>query len=306
MRGDVVYRVYGLHEGREQDQYFDCYRTAQEAEARIAELKSKPDHWSEKYHNKGFVIREAVVDTDFEIPSLPKPRDNYAVRISTKPSDPGTWDSTLVQVFRRDPSGDHLICEYERNYSMFQTFEPFRQGQREFALVSRDYTKSAVLDLASGEVIAEEAEEYYGEDAQRPGAGFCPVGFFVPDWWDVHDDSVIPGSEFWDEDDEWPTGGFGFVWGCHWGDDSSWKVQHLDLSCVRDGVIKRDDRFGYIELATIGYTSPVFRSSAARTTPSRPPEFIRLWSEKGVPRVTFAVELEFDLRTGKKFDSDVS
>lgn len=33
--------------------------------------------------------------------------------------------------------------------------------------------------------------------------------------------------------DELPKGDFGFVWGCIWGDDSSWKVQYLDLSRIR-------------------------------------------------------------------------
>src|SRR5206468_249746 len=125
---------------------------------------------------------------------------------------------------------------YERNCGMLQTFEPFRQGKRELALISREYTKTAVLDLTSGEVIAEESES-------TPGGGFCPVGFYVPDWWDLNDGSVIPGSEYWDDDNEWPTGDFGFVWGCYWGDDTSWKVQYLDLCCVQEGVIAREERF---------------------------------------------------------------
>ena len=62
-----------------------------------------------------------------------------------------------------------------------------------------------MLDLASGKVIAEEAQ------GGPSGTGFCPVGFYVPDWWDVNDGSKIPGSEFWDADDEWPVGDFGFV-----------------------------------------------------------------------------------------------
>lgn len=72
----------------------------------------------------------------------------------------------------------------------------------------------------------------------------------------MNDDSIIPGSEYWDGDKEWPTGLFGFVWGCYWGDDTSWKVQHLDLSRVQEGIIARDNRFGYVELATGRYISP--------------------------------------------------
>ncbi len=164
MRGDIAYRVYALHEGREQDTFFGAFRSASEAAAEVATLSAKEmngRNWAEQYHNRGFVVREAAIDTDFEIPSRPKPRDKYAIRGSRKANRPGTWDSTTVEVFRRtDASGDlERICEYERNYAMLQTFEPFRQGRREFALISRNYTKTAVLDLESGIVIAEEADE---------------------------------------------------------------------------------------------------------------------------------------------------
>jgi hypothetical protein len=249
------------------------------------------ENWAARYHNRGFVIREQVVATDFEVPPRPKPRDKYLVRTTARPNRPGTWDSTVVEVLRR--SGDALerVGEYIRDYSMLSTFEPFRQGERELALISRDYTKTAVLDLASGEVIAE-------EDESSPGAGFCPVGFYVPDWWDVNDDSIIPGSEYWDGDKEWPTGQFGFVWGCYWGDDSSWKVQHLDLSRVQDGIIARDDRFGYVELATGRYVSPCV-SSPKRDPAHSPADFIYVERYEEVMRVRFAVELRFDLGSGK-------
>jgi len=41
---------------------------------------------------------------------------------------------------------------------------------------------------------------------------------------------------------------FGFVGGCQWGDDTSTKLQFLDLSKVEEGIIKRDARFGYVEM----------------------------------------------------------
>lgn len=43
---------------------------------------------------------------------------------------------------------------------------------------------------------------------------------------------------------------FGFVAGCIWGDDFSWKLQFLDLSKAEGGVLSRDDRFGYVEVNT--------------------------------------------------------
>jgi len=146
-----------------------------------------------------------------------------------------------------------------------KTFEPFRQGSRELALISRSYTQTAVLDLASGEVIAEEPAD---------SGGFCPVGFYVPDWWDLHNASVFPGSEHWRADYEWPTGDFGFVWGCEWGDDSSWKVQYLDLSDVQRGVVRRDERFGYVELAVFGFSNPCLSLDPVPPQQSGRPPFI--------------------------------
>jgi hypothetical protein len=71
MRGDQVYRVYGLHEGREKDTYFGTFRSIPEAEAKIASLLADERdgrNWAQTYHNRGFVIRPATVETDFEIP----------------------------------------------------------------------------------------------------------------------------------------------------------------------------------------------------------------------------------------------
>ena len=142
MRGDVVYRVYACHEGRQKDYFFGAFRSISEAEAEVTKLTEKEMNGrnsAQQYHNRGFVIREAVVDTNFEVPLQPKPRDKYTIRASRKANQPGTWDSTVVEVFRRTNSSGDLekICEYERNYSMLQTFEPYRQGGREFALISR-------------------------------------------------------------------------------------------------------------------------------------------------------------------------
>lgn len=181
------------------------------------------------------------------------------------------------------------VCVYERDHASFETFEPFRRGGRDYALVSTEYTRSAVLDLASGRVIAAEPED-------PDGTGFCPVGFYIPDWWDVHDGSIIPGSASWRPDlHEWPRGDLGFVWGCVWGDDASWKLQALDLSRIDEGVLVRDGRFGYVEVATGGWTSPCF--DEAWPTASRPPPFLRLspWSRA----VTVAVEMSFDLTSGR-------
>jgi hypothetical protein len=293
MRGDIIFRVYGVHVGRAQDSFFGAFRTRDDAVAKIATLNATEMHgsnWAAQYHNQGFVVREHVVEIDFEIPPRPKPRDKYVARASPETSDGTTWVHTNVEVHQRHAAGaSELLCKYERNYSMLRTFEPFRQGKREMALISRDYTATAVLDLASGVVIAEELES-------SPGSGFCPVGFYVPDWWDLNDGSIVPGSEYWNADREWPSGEFGFVWGCYWGDDSSWKVQYLDLRRVQEGIITRDERFGYIELASATYAEQVIVETdeaipSLSEDASRPPRFIHVSRSGGNTNVRFAVDL---------------
>lgn len=133
------------------------------------------------------------------------------------------------------------IGSYQRHYStLFNTFVPFiqRHGDeiKEYALFSDDYTRTAVMELPSCRVVA-----------QEPGGalGFCPVDFYVPyespyGW---GEEDIKGGAEF-----EGIPGHFGFVAGCHWGDDTSWKVEYLDLSRISEGILTRSQPFGYHEL----------------------------------------------------------
>jgi hypothetical protein len=293
MRGDTVHHVYAVHPERTGDMHFGTFRTALEAEAEVGRLAARElggRNWAAQHHPHGFVVRPGVVDTDFEIPTQPKPRDRYLVE-TTRTSPEGGWEQLRVDVFRRAgrEATRERVASYERDLGLYDTFEPFRQGGRELALISRTYTRTAVLDLQSGEVIAEEDDD-----------GFCPAGFYVPDWWDVHEGSVIPGSPSWGARYEWPAGDFGFVWGCIWGDDTSWKVQHLDLSRVQEGVIRRDDRFGYVELATTEHRPPWLDPDAE--LPSAPPPFIRVLPSAAGPKVQLAVAMDFELGSGKAKD----
>lgn len=213
----------------------------------------------------------------FQRPSRPTPRERFRTRV-TETKAPGTWTTSHVEVL----DGSRVIAEYDRDYAMLSTFEPFRQGDRNFALISPHYTATSVLDLDSGQVMAGESPD---------ASGFCPVGYYVPDWWDVHSGEKLPGETSWRADDEWPAdGSFGFVWGCLWGDDSSWKVQYLDLSRIQDGELRREERFGYLRLAT--------RPQVPAT------DFIRISSSEGKRRVEFVVEQEYDLDTGERSDLD--
>ncbi len=250
---------------------FGARRTRPEAEDLLRESTRRVEEV--RGRNQRYWIEEIDTAGLWQPPPQPKPRDRYTTRVTTT-TPPGKWTTVHVDVL----DGDAVIGAYDRNYSILQTFEPFRQGDRMFALISTHYTATSVIDLNTGDIIA----------AEEPASnGFCPVGFYVPDWWALHDGTKLPGSMYWrPADDEWPADGeFGFVWGCIWGDDSSWKVQYLDLSSIRDGVIRRDDRFGYLKLAT--------------DAKLKPRDFIRCSSYQGERRVELYIERGYSLTTGQ-------
>jgi len=154
----------------------------------------------------------------------------YFIKTKKVKSHPGCWDINEVSIYQKFDNGEEKkIGEYKRMYSnMFNTFHPFMQDGKWFALYSDDYTRTGVLELPSCKEIA-------GEKGHSKG--FCPVDYYVP--YD-HEELTECGPHF--------CGKFGFIAGCVWGDDSSWKIQYLDLSQIQQGKLKRDDRFGYIEM----------------------------------------------------------
>jgi hypothetical protein len=173
----------------------------------------------------------------------------YSARQEVRQSKPGTWRSATIRIFK----GEEEIGSYERNYGAFgaQTFEPFERNGRWYALYSPDYTGTRVMTLP-------DCRDIGGED--RAARGFCPVELYVPRYRIMHrprpDGSV---SESWgfeagaenarDAVGPWHCLDTAFVAGCIWGDDSSWKLQALDLSRVEEGIIRRDERFGYFAIA---------------------------------------------------------
>lgn len=139
----------------------------------------------------------------------------------------GGWDYLNVRIFKEDKE----IGSYTRNYSpLFDTFYPFEQNGKHYALYSSHYMYTRIMTLPDCVDIGGESpkeEEYKNH--------FCPTGYFIPKY-------------YFEEEDRPVNSQFGLVSGCMWGDDSSWKIQYLDLSRVAEGILQRDDRFGYIEL----------------------------------------------------------
>ncbi len=182
----------------------------------------------------------------------------------------GAWDCLRVKVFVRSGTGraPSQIGEYERNYpSLYHTFCPFSQGDAWFALYSPDYTVTRVMELPS-------CRDLGGEDPSA--AGFCPVDYHVP-----YDEQLVAAGV---------AGTVGFVSGCIWGDDSSWKVEYLDLSEASSGRVLREHRFGYIEMP----------SSIARLRDCISFRYFR----DDVRCVDIAVNQRYELPTGKRLDPD--
>ena len=153
--------------------------------------------------------------------------DPFYIETDAINNGPGVLGSLRVRVLMREPARTHQIGEYIRYLpSAYHTFCPFKQDGRWFALFSGDYTITEVMELPTCKRIAAEKSSSHG---------FCPVDFYVP----FDDPRVMASGQ---------AGHFGFVAGCIWGDDSSWKIQHLDLSQIASGRIVRSERFGYIEM----------------------------------------------------------
>jgi len=140
---------------------------------------------------------------------------------------PGRWDYCDVRIFEFDGQSEREIGKYTRNYPSFlNTFCPFEKNGQWFALYSKEYTATRVMTLPGCQDIGGE---------KPSGGGFCPVDYFVP----YDEPNVVKAGT---------AGSFGFVAGCVWGDDSSWKIQFLDLSNVESGSLKREAKYGYISI----------------------------------------------------------
>jgi hypothetical protein len=218
-------------------------------------------------------------------PSWPPPRQRYVtteepVRL---PSAHGGRDTCLVTVNRLadEPIGQIYAGAYTRLApGLGETFEPFRQGRRDYALIATDKYHMGVLDLETGDIVAEERPS-----RSSTGPAFCPLEFFVPDWWDVHGPNLDgPGEPVeWEPEYNWPIGHFGLVYGQFWaGHDFS--LQCVDLSEVKQGYISRDDRFGKLPLRLNGPLHKVIHFSGETRAFDAPMEVqCRLSGEVSAP-----------------------
>lgn len=183
--------------------------------------------------------------------ALQSPAPYYAEVLEKKPTKPGCWEHLRVGVFDRTGA---QMGEYQRNYpSLYSTFHPFELRGKWYALYSKNYTSTRLMSLPDCQDIGGEEDE---------SSGFCPTDYWVPPlhWLEISHYPNYPRGKGENTActcdpsnrslDTWrfPERIHGFIAGCFWGDDCSWKIQYLDLSRADEGILKRDERFGYLEL----------------------------------------------------------
>lgn len=268
-------------------------------------------------------MREAKYDysrvfEQFVAPPVQDIRERYTYRIEKKEKEAGKWPHPSIVIEQHNEDGSvEDIYSYVRNYSMAKTFEPFRQLKdgvwRDYALISPEYVRFSVLDLQTREIIATEPyptitekhherwrkmgyEKWCEEQpvgTEKPGWGFCPVEFYVPDWAEQYERDSLhylfemkdkePRFLYDEEDFMRFTGQYALYMGCVWGDDSGgWKIRHIDLSRISEGIVTSDERYGYIQFAGDSLRKDV-----------------NIWSDMN--RMTIPVELYADIDTGKAF-----
>lgn len=195
---------------------------------------------------------------------------------------PNVGKGVKVGIFRVENEKEEQIGEFDRNYpTLFNAFFPFHLNGADLALYSPDYTVTRIMSLPSckdlgGEepdsmgfcpvdyfvpsfIIQEQVSNSVGSGG-RVNTTKQTRRIYEPAEAELEDRSIsYPGMDLvLGEETEITTSykvvtpltysPFGFVAGCIWGDDSSWKIQYLDLSQADSGIVKRDERFGYIAL----------------------------------------------------------
>lgn len=153
------------------------------------------------------------------------------------------WNSLRIGIYCVKDSLVRRVGEYIRPYhQQFRTFCPFVRNGKEYALYSKSYTKTSVMSLPDCTYIC--------SDNSLPNPSghmldFCPTDLWVP--------REVEDEELFDiERDDYKVVqlpcDFGFVAGCVWGDDTSYKIQYLDLTQIEQGKLIREERFGYIHM----------------------------------------------------------
>lgn len=182
----------------------------------------------------------------------------------------GVMNGLHVGVFRLEDGQEEQVGEYERNFPvLYNTFFHFVRDGRDYALYARQYNATRVMELPSCKDIG----------GEEPHIIFCPLDYYVPSYIEVEvyndQDQTTEVERVNEPSQNWMTPytttvsasalgkeyhlhykprpqrhfhAIGFVAGRNWAGGPFSLLQYLDLSEVHHGIIRRDSRFGHIEL----------------------------------------------------------
>lgn len=131
------------------------------------------------------------------------------------------------------------IGEYEVPSWIVGPFEPFAQGDREFALYCPMYDRVGVMSLPDCKPVWVEPE-WNPESSEEPPEGhigFCPTEFYAP----VTDPRQLREAEPYVDE---VGGRFAFMTGCFWGVESWSPLWYIDLSDLQRGSVRITRPFG--------------------------------------------------------------
>lgn len=148
----------------------------------------------------------------------------------TKNIDGGRYKSSTLKVtiYSVEEDSELKIGEYDRDFCVLhKTFHPFKYKDTYYALYSPRCKETRIMELPS-------CKDYCAVEGK-----IFPVEYYVPSLKDIN------ASQSNKELEE-IYGTFGFISGCYWGDDSTWKIGYIDLTGLEEKVVKADFRFGYV------------------------------------------------------------
>lgn len=165
---------------------------------------------------------------------------NYSLKTTNQETKPGCWNFVLCEIYQ----GESKIGEYVRKYPSFaqETFAVFSLDGQDYAIYSADYQTVEFMTLPDCKKVE------LDEESKESLLHFCPVEVRIPRYYHYKDIIVDWTGDEEDQNEETIFHNFALVAGCVWGDDSTWNLNILDFSQIKNGrakYLKKDGKWLY-------------------------------------------------------------
>lgn len=203
----------------------------------------------------------------------PHQKINKKWKHSTQPH-PDNPRHRIITITEHNPDGTKTPRHtYTREYdTFFKTFHPFRHYNNEqwteWALIAPQAHQIAVMNLTTGQIINQQPHTYTQEDLDKneklkeyykvgdEQTPFYPTQFRV---FNIREqfgkiDNQYINQQYNNKPLFSPqtfhnlSGQWAIYTGCVWGDDTTMKVRHIDLSNITEGKLTVSEKWGYVEL----------------------------------------------------------